>query len=620
MNLWQNGTQWFLCKVQKLSLFKKITYSYSLLIGIVIIGSSTGLLLGDFYHRKAQSTLLIARTQQDLLVLLEKEVLNIRSHPQQLMLVLGDSIWFDFERSRFNNRLAGSLKTLESLKEFAQQNPRNLADSYQDFTDLLQEYSQSLAAYDQWVKSFWKKVQAGNVSPAQVLQTQQKLLAEMRTDQALSIELQFERLNNRMEALLEAAQEQQTQASVDFGNIETLRLQVIGLGMMGSTILAIGLAWLTSRAITEPIETTTRIAQRVTQESRFDLQAMVHTQDEVGILAHSLNQLITWIGNHTEVLNHKNQELLDALSQVKAMQKQLVVQEKLASLGGLTAGIAHEIRNPLNFINNFSELSEELIQEILEEMGHVSHALDSEFRENIEELLLTLQQNINKICQHGQRAESIVGNMLLHSREGSGQWESININQILEESVNLGYHGMRAKNTSFNVTIEKKYDPTISNIEAVRQDISRVLLNLINNACYAVHQKKQISDAEFIPTITLQTQDQISHIKIIISDNGIGISSDLIEKIFNPFFTTKPPGEGTGLGLSLSYDIIVQRHSGDLQVESEVGAFTKFVITLPKTRLPSQSLHTAHNEDDEDTALAATPIPQQSLSTSDYVL
>ncbi len=584
MNPWKNSTRWFLEKIQKLSLFKKIAYSYSLLIGIVIVGSAAGLLLGDYYQRKAQSALLIARTQQDLLVLLEKEVLNIRSHPQQLMLVFSDSIWFDFERSRFNNRLTTSMQTLNSLKDFSQQYPNNLAESYQEFFALLQGYNQALDAYDQWVKNFWKKVQPGNVSSAKVSQAQQQLLAEMRTDQALAIELKFERLNNRLESVMEAAQNQQLQASIKFNDIENWRLQIIGLGMLGSALLAIGLAWLTSRAITEPIETTTQIAQRVTQESRFDLQATIHTQDEIGILAHSLNQLITWVGNHTEALNQKNQELSDALSQVKTMQKQLVVQEKLASLGGLTAGIAHEIRNPLNFVNNFAELSEELIQEILEEIDRADHNLNADSRENFEDLLCLLQQNVTKIHQHGQRAENIVGNMLLHSRGGSGQWESISINQLLEESVNLSYHGMRAKDTSFNVTIEKDYDQSMPNVEIVRQDISRVFLNLVNNACYAAHQKKQASNSDFSPTITLQTQDQESFVEIVIADNGTGIPPDLIEKIFNPFFTTKPPGEGTGLGLSLSYDIVVQRHSGNLQVESEPGMFTKFVITLPKTR------------------------------------
>ena len=571
-------------KIQKLSLFRKIAYSYSLLIGIVIVGSAAGLLLGDYYQRKAQSALLIARTQQDLLVLLEKEVLNIRSHPQQLMLVFSDSIWFDFERSRFNNRLTTSMQTLNSLKDFSRQYPNNLAESYQEFFALLQGYNQALDAYDRWVKNFWKKVQPGNVSSAKVSQAQQQLLAEMRTDQALAIELKFERLNNRLESVMEAAQNQQLQASIKFNDIENWRLQIIGLGMLGSALLAIGLAWLTSRAITEPIETTTQIAQRVTQESRFDLQATIHTQDEIGILAHSLNQLITWVGNHTEALNQKNQELSDALSQVKTMQKQLVVQEKLASLGGLTAGIAHEIRNPLNFVNNFAELSEELIQEILGEIDRADHNLNADSRENFEDLLFLLQQNVTKIHQHGQRAENIVGNMLLHSRGGSGQWESISINQLLEESVNLSYHGMRAKDTSFNVTIEKDYDQSMPNVEIVRQDISRVFLNLVNNACYAAHQKKQASNSDFSPTITLQTQDQESFVEIVIADNGTGIPPDLIEKIFNPFFTTKPPGEGTGLGLSLSYDIVVQRHSGNLQVESEPGMFTKFVITLPKTR------------------------------------
>jgi len=265
-----------------------------------------------------------------------------------------------------------------------------------------------------------------------------------------------------------------------------------------------------------------------------------------------------------------------------ASRKQLLESEKMASLGQLSAGIAHEIKNPLNFINNFAMLSVDLSAELSEEFDKLSSEMNQNDKEYLAEIIQDLQSNMLKIKEHGQRAESIIKGMLLHSRGKSGEFIPTDINALLAEYVNLGYHGMRAQDVSFNIKIESAYDQTIGRIQVVPQNLSRVFLNIINNACYATNEKKtKLKDAYF-PTLSVQTKNSENEIEIRIRDNGPGIPQGVIDKVFNPFFTTKPPGQGTGLGLSLSYEIIVKEHHGQMQVESQEGEYAEFVIKIPK--------------------------------------
>jgi len=272
-----------------------------------------------------------------------------------------------------------------------------------------------------------------------------------------------------------------------------------------------------------------------------------------------------------KTLHEKNEEIIRT-------QEQLVTQQKLASLGALTAGIAHEIKNPLNFVNNFSEMSQELIDELKVEFKNNN-------KEEVLEIAETLKQNLKKINQHGKRADSIVKGMLLHSRGTSGEKVLTNINDLLDQYVMLAYHGVRAQNKEFNITIEKDYDSSLEKINVVPQDISRVFLNLVNNACYAANEKKQKSGNEFAPLLSVSTKNLQDKVEIRIRDNGNGIPAEIRDKLFNPFFTTKPTGEGTGLGLSLSYDIVVKQHSGEIKFESEEGEYTEFIIALLKNNL-----------------------------------
>jgi len=267
---------------------------------------------------------------------------------------------------------------------------------------------------------------------------------------------------------------------------------------------------------------------------------------------------------------------------LQAAQDRLVQTEKLASLGQLTAGIAHEIKNPLNFVNNFAYLSQDLAAELTETLQKIS--LDEPIRSGVQETIRTLVGNLEKITQHGRRADSIVKNMLLHSREGSGDRRRIAINPLVEESLNLAYHGARAERPSFEVRIENTLDPNAGEANIYPQEITRVLLNLISNGFYAASKRKaDCGDADFLPSVAMSTRNLGDRVEIRVRDNGIGIPEEIKPKMFNPFYTTKPTGEGTGLGLSISHDIVVKQHGGQIEVLTQPGLYTEFIIILPRS-------------------------------------
>ena len=271
------------------------------------------------------------------------------------------------------------------------------------------------------------------------------------------------------------------------------------------------------------------------------------------------------------------------LTDLRRAQDRLVQSEKMASLGQLTAGIAHEIKNPLNFVNNFSDLSVDLLDELHDAVAPDKLAIAADLRAEIDELTTTLKSNLEKINQHGRRADSIVKNMLLHSRSGPSEHRAIDLNTTVEEALNLAYHGARAETPGFNITLEKELDPAVGTVDLFPQEFTRVMLNLIANGFYAAHRRaEETTDKAFEPTLRLTTRDLGEHVEIRVRDNGTGISDTVRDKIFEPFFTTKPAGAGTGLGLSLSYDIVVKQHGGQLAVDSQIGAFTEFTITLPR--------------------------------------
>lgn len=333
--------------------------------------------------------------------------------------------------------------------------------------------------------------------------------------------------------------------------------------------------WL-ARNISVPVLALRDAANKV-GEGDLTQRVMNKSHDEIGELGLAFNRMVNDLERAREEIKASNQALASAnnelhttVENLKSTQAQLIQSEKMASLGQLTAGIAHEIQNPLNFVNNFSELSVELIEDLA----------TAETEEDKQDLINDVKSNLEKIAHHGKRADRIVKGMLMHSREQKGEKIPIRINQQLEEDATIAYHGIRAKHSAFQCEINKDFDDKIDKINIIPQDINRVVINLLNNAFYAVGERLQSNtDSNWKPAVTISTKLKNGIVVVGIEDNGTGIPDEVKEKIFNPFFTTKPTGEGTGLGLSICYDII-KSHGGDIKVESEYGKGTKFNIEL----------------------------------------
>ncbi|MFK4509067.1 ATP-binding protein [Bradyrhizobium daqingense] len=361
-------------------------------------------------------------------------------------------------------------------------------------------------------------------------------------------------------------------------------LQRLAIVLLAASIFAVLAGIFLARRMVGPIQALRSGAERI-GGGDFSQRISIKTGDELEGLANQFNDMGARLQESYADLENKVEqrtaELRQSLNDLRTAQDRLIQTEKLASLGQLTAGIAHEIKNPLNFVNNFSSVSTELIDELTETLR--SAALDGKTKEEIDELTGMLRGNLEKVVQHGKRADSIVRNMLLHSREGSGEHRAVDINGIVEESLNLAYHGARAERPAFNVTLQRSLDPAAGVVDIYPQEITRVFLNLISNGFYATAKRKEGEGDAFEPTLSVATKDLGGSVEIRIRDNGTGIPPEVKEKMFNPFFTTKPAGEGTGLGLSMSHDIVVKQHGGTIDVNTAQGVFSEFIITLPRT-------------------------------------
>jgi signal transduction histidine kinase len=331
----------------------------------------------------------------------------------------------------------------------------------------------------------------------------------------------------------------------------------------------------------DQLKETSAARERAARDALALAEECKRAEAQIAEYSHTLEDKVA---ARTAELRDKNAALEDTVHELEQTQERLVVQEKLASLGALTAGIAHEIKNPLNFVNNFAELSGELAGELREVLGNLRSKLSQGDLVDLDEILDGLQQNVVKVREHGQRADRIVAGMLEHSRGASGDRRPTNLNTLVADHLNLAYHGMRAQSSAFNVHLETRYDESLPPLAVVPEDLGRVFLNVFNNACYALRQKQESLGGAYTPVIRVSTADAGSRVEVRVRDNGPGIPRGALDKIFNPFFTTKPAGQGTGLGLSISYDIVVRQHHGELRVESEEGEGAEFVISLPKEK------------------------------------
>jgi signal transduction histidine kinase len=399
-------------------------------------------------------------------------------------------------------------------------------------------------------------------------------------------------VNDQIESIV-AGLEQQALRQRDTAMREVDR--AVTASVIGGIVVLIGAVVLTAwivRSINSPLRQLEHSMAAITH-GELDVPIPRSGRDEIGAMAEALHMLRDNLierermdeeRRRAEAAIRSARDAAEAaLKDLKTAQASLIHAEKMASLGQLTAGIAHEIKNPLNFVNNFATLSVELLDELKTTAAPALDTLDDVARAEISETVDMLTSNLDKIAQHGRRADGIVKSMLAHSRGSSGERQRVDLNALVEEALNLAYHGARAQDQSFNIALERQFTPAIPPIELVPQDVTRVFLNLISNGFHAAHKRlDEADDPGFRPTLSVATRDLGDAVEVRVRDNGIGIPPEIKDKLFQPFFTTKPTGEGTGLGLSISWDIVTQQHGGTITVDSEPGSFTEFTVRLPR--------------------------------------
>ncbi len=361
---------------------------------------------------------------------------------------------------------------------------------------------------------------------------------------------------------------------------------------IGALLFALGFTALTLRSITVPLKQLDRSVASITR-GELNVAMPPSGVPEIAAMTGTLGMLRDSLIERDRLERERQRAEKEtraardtaeaALHDLKAAQANLIQAEKMASLGQLTAGIAHEIKNPLNFVNNFASLSVGLVDELNQAAAPALASLDERRRSEVDEASGMLVDNLRRIVEHGKRADNIVKSMLAHSRSGGGDRESVDLNALVDESLNLAYHGARAQDQNFNITMERSYGENIAPVALVPQDMTRVFLNLFGNAFYAANKRRrETTDAEFRPTLTVSTRDLGKAVEVRVRDNGSGIPIEIRDKLFQPFFSTKPTGEGTGLGLSISYEIVTKQHRGTIEVSSVVGEFTEFTVCLPR--------------------------------------
>jgi signal transduction histidine kinase len=371
-----------------------------------------------------------------------------------------------------------------------------------------------------------------------------------------------------------------------------LAVKLAIVGGIGALVIALGFTALTVHSITVPLKQLDRSIASITR-GELNVAMPPSGVPEIAAMTGTLGMLRDSLIERDRLERERQRAELEtraardtaeaALHDLKAAQANLIQAEKMASLGQLTAGIAHEIKNPLNFVNNFASLSIGLVDELNEAAAPALASLDERRRREVDEAADMLVGNLRRIVEHGKRADNIVKSMLAHSRSGGGDRESVDLNALVDESLNLAYHGARAQDQNFNISIERAYGANIAPIALVPQDMTRVFLNLFGNAFYAANRRRrETNDGEFKPTLTVTTRDVGGTVEVRVHDNGSGIPTEIRDKLFQPFFSTKPTGEGTGLGLSISYEIVTKQHSGTIEVASTLGEFTEFTVCLPR--------------------------------------
>ena len=543
---------------------QKISYGYALAIGIAIFGTAAGQRLGDFFRKQALVQVNVAQQQQQLLQNLQNTVFEARSHAARLPTVLGNTVWLQYEQERFLWKINEAKILISEIESFARQNPDKLATEEADFQAILKKSARVIDYYGQLINLQLKEAEVWNLHPNSIEPAQLQMLRNSSGQEAIVLDNFAQSLTE----LISAVEIHKQQGAEALEEAEGLRNRIIIGSMLISALIAVVLADKTSRAIAQPLETVTNVAQQVARESNFNLQVPVTTQDEIGVLAVSFNQLIQRVSEYTQELKHT--------------QSQLIQTEKMSSLGQMVAGIAHEINNPVNFIGGNIDYANQYIQDLADLV-----TLYQEYYPNppdailqrIEDIELEflredLPKTLSSMKMGADRIHEIVVSMRNFSRSDDGNMKSADIHEGIDSTLVILNHRLKQ-----GIQVIKQYGK-LPAVECSPAQLNQVFMNVIGNAIDALEEVKK-GDKGYSPTIWISTEVTADNtVTVKIRDNGPGIAAGCAQQIFDPFFTTKSIGKGTGLGLAISYQIVA-KHQGKIEVNSQIGQGTEFVITLP---------------------------------------
>lgn len=581
----------------RFSIAKKIGYGYGLAIGISVLGTSMGLVVGEHYQKQAKQQYEIAHRQQYLIYDLNISVREMRSHPQRLMSVLGQSIWFEYETAKFFGDVHQLKKVISEFETFIETNPGELASNETELKELLEGYKTNTNSYSELVNLLWKEINPANVNYEEIEGANHAVMNFYRGKQATNVSVKFDRLSESLNRIKNAAEKQKIQSAIKLEQAEKIRVIIIGTSMILSVAIAAILATITSRAIAHPLVAVTQVANAIIQEANFKLRSPVTTEDEIGSLATSLNQLVKWVEEYTlalelarktleERVEKRTQELQETLEKLQATQTQLIQTEKMSSLGQMVAGIAHEINNPVNFIHGNLQYAHQYAEDLLElvklyeqQYPHPTTLIQEQIATiDLGFIYEDFPKIIYSMKMGTERIRKIVLSLRNFSRLDEAEIKTVDIHEGIENALLILNHRLKP-----GIEVVKNYG-NLPLIECCPAQLNQVFLNILANAIDALEEVMVIGKRSCnypVPTILIHTEIVgVNSVTIRILDNGPGIAPEIKHKLFDPFFTTKPVGKGTGLGLSISYQI-VEKHGGKIEVDSETGKGTEIAIALP---------------------------------------